>query len=547
MAITRFPCPSCNVVLRVADSTPANTLIRCPKCGERFRTPAPAEESDRVITSTEMKTLPRVPRAPATVTEDDKGLLRKIHRPAPRSRTVLWVVLGSLAACLVLALGGVGIGVAIWLRRLSSNPPPPVPPVQFVQPEANAPRPFVPGRAPGPQGNTAMERFLLGNQRVQQGDLDGAIKAFTRAIELNPRFTEAYCNRGLARGQKGDFDGAIADFDKCLALLPTFELGYVHRGHMWSKKKNWDKAEADYSRALKLNPSNLQVYLNRGISRMKQSQRAGAVSDFTAALQLDPRDLLPYYHRAEALCVSGDLQGARADIDRAVILAPGTPFLESLRVKILLCAGDVDGALAAAERLVILQPLSSDALVCRAFIYACRGEQDKALADYAAALNLNARYVTVYLLRGWFYLSLGREDEAAQDADAGLKLAGGKHRHAPYLAILAHCARQRRHPDQARRAVEALSKQGDKRWPQPILKFFHDDMSAEELLRAAADNDERTEAHAYLGVVRWLSGADKKAREHLEWARDNAPRDFIEYDLALWLLRRLDKGPPRKP
>ena len=52
------------------------------------------------------------------------------------------------------------------------------------------------------------------------GDLDGAIADFTRALSLNPVYTRAYTNRGIAYMAKGSFDCAINDFNKALALDP---------------------------------------------------------------------------------------------------------------------------------------------------------------------------------------------------------------------------------------------------------------------------------------------------------------------------------------
>jgi tetratricopeptide (TPR) repeat protein len=39
-------------------------------------------------------------------------------------------------------------------------------------------------------------------------DYDGAIADYTKAIELNPKYVEAYCNRGTAELGKSDYDGA---------------------------------------------------------------------------------------------------------------------------------------------------------------------------------------------------------------------------------------------------------------------------------------------------------------------------------------------------
>jgi tetratricopeptide (TPR) repeat protein len=216
MSSRQFPCPSCHAVLRTAASTPANALIRCPKCDERFRTPDPAEDGEQGITSAEAKTAPRAAHSPATAPEDDAAVLRKIRRPAPRPPTVLWLIFGSVAAGFLLFVA-LGIAASVWLVR-SSTPPPAPPSGQFVPPPPGAPPP---APAPAAQASTAPEWLAQGNRCMKQGDLDGAINAFTRAIELDPRLAAAYTNRGLARSYKGDYDAGIADCTKSIELDPT--------------------------------------------------------------------------------------------------------------------------------------------------------------------------------------------------------------------------------------------------------------------------------------------------------------------------------------
>jgi Flp pilus assembly protein TadD len=55
------------------------------------------------------------------------------------------------------------------------------------------------------------------------GDLDGAIRAYTRSIEVSRPNTALYYLRGIARLENGDDAGAIADFDAGLILEPDNE------------------------------------------------------------------------------------------------------------------------------------------------------------------------------------------------------------------------------------------------------------------------------------------------------------------------------------
>ena len=48
----------------------------------------------------------------------------------------------------------------------------------------------------------------------------GAVADFDRAVELAPRYAEAYNNRGAARHELGDDAGAIADYDRALEFGP---------------------------------------------------------------------------------------------------------------------------------------------------------------------------------------------------------------------------------------------------------------------------------------------------------------------------------------
>lgn len=241
---------------------------------------------------------------------------------------------------------------------------------------------------------------------------------------------------------------------------------------------------------------------------MKKKNWDKAETDLTRALELHFIQPSVYQNRGACRMKQGNCAGAIADLTAALQFDPRNIALYVARSQALSASGDLKGA----------------------------------QADLDQALALDPKHVTIYLLRGWFHLIAGQAEQAAEDADAALKKAGRRHPQAPYVAILSHCARRRQHPDEARDAIaETMSKEPKKSWPESVLRYLHGDMSAEELLRAASDDDQRTEARAYIGAALWVSGAADKVREHLEWVRDRGNPDFIEYGMALMLLHRLEK------
>jgi tetratricopeptide (TPR) repeat protein len=57
-----------------------------------------------------------------------------------------------------------------------------------------------------------------GMLRQSQGDHDGAIVDFGKAIELNPNLVQAYASRGVSREAKGDAGGAKSDYSKSIQI-----------------------------------------------------------------------------------------------------------------------------------------------------------------------------------------------------------------------------------------------------------------------------------------------------------------------------------------
>lgn len=74
--------------------------------------------------------------------------------------------------------------------------------------------------------------MLLGFARLQLRQHEAAVKALTRAIELNPKGLTLYDRRGDAYLKLGKWNEAVADFDKFLAMTkdPTAAAHHWRRG-----------------------------------------------------------------------------------------------------------------------------------------------------------------------------------------------------------------------------------------------------------------------------------------------------------------------------
>src|SRR5947209_14999987 len=114
--------------------------------------------------------------------------------------------------------------------------------------------------------------------------------AAVAAQEREPRTTEEFNDRGIARKAKGDLDGAIADYDRAISLNPTYALAYYNRGIARGDKGDLNGAIADYTKAVELNPDYVSAYYNRGNVRRERGELDEAVADYTKASALNPSD-----------------------------------------------------------------------------------------------------------------------------------------------------------------------------------------------------------------------------------------------------------------
>ena len=140
---------------------------------------------------------------------------------------------------------------------------------------------------------SASDYFHRGVAENANGDFDGAIADYNRAIELDPRYAAAYSNRGNAKQANGDLDGAIADCSRAIELDPKDPMAHKYRGVAKKAKGDLEGAIADYNRAIELDPKYSAAYFHRGIAKQAKGDLKGAIGDINDAIERNDQDFYP--------------------------------------------------------------------------------------------------------------------------------------------------------------------------------------------------------------------------------------------------------------
>ena len=130
-----------------------------------------------------------------------------------------------------------------------------------------------------------------GTARLLTGELEEAIRLFTRSLELSPT-AEAYTFRGWAFSFEGRLDEAIEECRKAIATDPEFGNPYNDIGCYLMQKGDLDEAVGWFERAKqapRYEPRHFP-YLNLGRLHAARGDIAQAVSEFQGALEENPDD-----------------------------------------------------------------------------------------------------------------------------------------------------------------------------------------------------------------------------------------------------------------
>src|SRR5262245_11361864 len=107
----------------------------------------------------------------------------------------------------------------------------------------------------GDEPATARDFYERGLTGAQSRQYEEAVSDYSKAIELDPQFAEAYFSRaaiyyGQPTIEKRDYAKAVADLSKVLELDPRDFSARFNRGLDYESLREYDKAIADYSQVI---------------------------------------------------------------------------------------------------------------------------------------------------------------------------------------------------------------------------------------------------------------------------------------------------------
>ncbi len=381
----------------------------------------------------------------------------------------------------------------------------------------------------------------LGVVYYQQNDLDKAFAQYTKAIQTEPVYVNAFLNRGLVSSKRGDVNAAVDDYTQVLKKIPHHYQAQFNMGVAYLKAKDYKSAVQSFEKASKQAGGQRKAkalynlglaYLNSGAENKGKAREA-----FTSAIRIRPDYI-------EARLAVADMapnskagrEQALQQIEKVLDLKPDYPPAYFRIAQIHAAAGDKKTAQETYIQAIQHNPQYTKARYNLGLLYL----DDKRWADARAQFEWireqepNNAIVHFQLGRSAY----GEKDYATalNEYQTALDLKGGKYRKALLNIGLVYKAQKK--ADQAIVAYQKLLELDPKypeAWYNLGLVYMQNNQYSEaedSLLAAAKYNKQYSTAWFNLGVLYTKTEQGDKAIQAYRQALEIKP-DYQKAQLNL--------------
>jgi tetratricopeptide (TPR) repeat protein len=225
-----------------------------------------------------------------------------------------------------------------------------------------------------------------GNDCMNNRDYADAAKAYRKAIEINPRFANAYASLAMALAAEGRTDEAIAQFTKAIEIEPALAEARFNLSGLLISRRRVPEALAQCLEAVRLKPDNAEAQSRLGALLLAAGKPAEALEHLKEAVRLGTPDTTAYYNLAQVLYSTGKYAEAIPHYEEVLRRQPNHASALGNLGMALAEAGRVDEAIERLYKAVQLQP-NARRLFVLAKLLDSRGRAQEAAQAAAKALE----------------------------------------------------------------------------------------------------------------------------------------------------------------
>lgn len=177
-----------------------------------------------------------------------------------------------------------------------------------------------------------LAHFYLAALTQQRGDLTAATTSYERALQLNPKFVEAWGNLAAIHMQRCDYDSAERCLRKALEERGEFVDALLNMGTLKFRTRQFDEAQRYAQQALSLRADDSTALLLLSEIALERLDYEAAQQWLNRTIAQHPRESAAHNKQAVLAMAIGDLDAAARWLDTACQLDPRSPVFGSNRL-----------------------------------------------------------------------------------------------------------------------------------------------------------------------------------------------------------------------
>src|SRR4030042_476399 len=243
----------------------------------------------------------------------------------------------------------------------------------------------------------------LGNSYSDIGDMESALLAFERAVEINPTLSESRANLANIYLKKGQVAQAVNEYRAALDINPNDAKTHNNLGNAYTQRDSLGYAVSEHTETIRLDPNFVDGYKNLALVYSKQERYGRAIAELKKAIVLGVED---------AGCSSqlGDIYSQMEDYGQAI-----TQYKKALKIKndlldahygLAICynkMGMVEDEILQYKMILAIKPDMLSALVNLGNAYFGQDKYSMAIEQYKKAVLLEPNEPMVYYNLGAAY------------------------------------------------------------------------------------------------------------------------------------------------
>ena len=273
--------------------------------------------------------------------------------------------------------------------------------------------------AGGANSQNARQYYRTGLTFVEAGNQKDAIDQFTRAIDLDPEYVQAYVERAHSLEALGEMQQAADDLKRAITFESRQAELYTDAARINFLLAHYDLALELINKSISIDRKSDAAYRLLARIHMAADDYSNSLSSITKAIDLKD-NAENYFYRGQLSEKMKNYRQSESDYTTAIIKQP--KYTEALiaMAGLQITLNKPKEAMVSCNVILKDNPADQEALLIRSRAYVKLSEYTNAIDDLSKILVNNPADKEMYLTRGTYYQEFTQHQQAINDFSKAL-------------------------------------------------------------------------------------------------------------------------------